>query len=72
MSHSPEEKRRLIEKLKKAIAEAPELPNFNCRCTMIQVIPPVLRGSPARLKEAVSWWLARAETSRIIERMMRP
>lgn len=31
---------------------------------------PAARRSPARLKEAVSWWFARAETRRIIERMM--
>ena len=72
MSRSPEEKRSLIEQLKRAIAEVPELPNFSCRCTMIQVIPPVVRGSPARLKEAVSWWFARAETRRVIERMLQP
>lgn len=32
--------------------------------------PPAARRSPARLKEAVSWWFARAETRRIIERMV--
>lgn len=32
--------------------------------------PPAARRSPARLKEAVSWRLARAEARRIIERMM--
>lgn len=34
--------------------------------------PPAARHSPARLKEAVSWWFARAEARRIIERMMQP
>lgn len=34
--------------------------------------PPAARRSPARLKEAFSWWFARAETRRIIERMMQP
>ena len=33
---------------------------------------PAARRSPARLKEAVSWWFARAEARRIIERMMQP
>jgi len=34
------------------------------------VNPPAARRSPERLKEAFSWWFARAETRRIIERMM--
>jgi len=33
---------------------------------------PAARRSPTRLKEAVTWWFARAETRRIIERMMQP
>lgn len=34
--------------------------------------PPAARRSPARLKEAISWRFARAETRRIIARMMQP
>lgn len=34
--------------------------------------PPAARHSPARLKEAISWRFARAETRRIIERMVQP
>jgi hypothetical protein len=47
---------------------AGDLIGLNCRCTPTLGLPP--KHSLARRKQAASWWFARAETRRIIERMM--